>query len=970
MKYKEVSMSFDESIKNISAYPVGSEWRRWDLHIHTPGTNKNDSYSGSTPEEKWDNFYKSISEYVGDGSDPSRAIAALGITDYVTIDNYKKVIADNKLPECIKLIIPNIEMRMTPVSRQSPVNIHFLFDPAIVDQLETRFFNQLKIDIGGRPYHPVRSELIALGKTKHPDQTDERELFKAGAELFVISKDAIDAVMKSDPDLRNHVLIGVSNGSADGLSGVGKDEVYKIGSGSQMEALVDSIFKMCDFVFSGKPGDVEYFLGKKSGDKCTKQDVINRCGSLMPCINGSDAHENKKLFEPDLKRYCWIKADPTFNGLRQILYEPETRVRIQEVQPERKEKYYVIEGISFSETVGNDSISGTDLKGMFPEGFIPFNDHLNCIIGGKSTGKSLLLRNIAYAIDPEQVGEKYGDLKHGAKNPIIDGVTVRWKDGTLSTSDDAQHDHKIVYIPQTYLNRLSESEDESTDIDRIIERIVLSKKENKDAFAKMKVNLGLLKKRTDADIYQLQTLQSEVEKLTERQKEIGTKEGIKKEINDKEKRRKEISAALSISEDEIKKYSDAEHEATELEGAIKRLTTEKESIENIKTIVHALDFSSLDLSDDIQKLLDSACTLAIQAADRSWHESQASLLSEILKRISEYQEKLKADKVIIESLAEQVKQSAELVELSASLKRQKEKLSEFNELDQKIQDRKKQMAIILDQLAQTFDGYKVIHEEFADYINNPESDLEAEDPTIDEEGLRFIVKTPFRREGFEETFRVKFNKTVLKGQRDIIDFERFDEKNFTPEKIKTLIMRVTDGTLKLLTSASKEETLRTILSDWYNTTYNVEMGGDTIGSMSPGKKALVLLKMLIKLEDSKCPILIDQPEDDLDNRSIYRELTPFILSRKVDRQIILVTHNANVVLGSDAEEIIVANQNGENAPNDTYKFEYVTGAIEHCDRPCGEKGVLYQYSIQQHICDILEGGREAFKQREQKYRIK
>ncbi len=89
----------------------------------------------------------------------------------------------------------------------------------------------------------------------------------------------------------------------------------------------------------------------------------------------------------------------------------------------------------------------------------------------------------------------------------------------------------------------------------------------------------------------------------------------------------------------------------------------------------------------------------------------------------------------------------------------------------------------------------------------------------------------------------------------------------------------------------------------------------------------------------------------------------------MDRQIIVVTHNANVVLGSDAEEVIVANQDGKNTPNDTYKFEYATGAIEHCDRTSEGEGVLYQFSIQQHICDILEGGREAFKQREQKYRI-
>ena len=98
-----------------------------------------------------------------------------------------------------------------------------------------------------------------------------------------------------------------------------------------------------------------------------------------------------------------------------------------------------------------------------------------------------------------QVRKKCGDPKPGAKDSIIDGVAVRWKDGTISRSSDYQHDHKIVYIPQTYLNRLSESEDESTDIDSIIESIVLGKKENKDAFGKMKSDLDALKKKTDAD---------------------------------------------------------------------------------------------------------------------------------------------------------------------------------------------------------------------------------------------------------------------------------------------------------------------------------------------------------------------------------------------------------------------------------------------------------------------------------------
>ena len=96
----------------------------------------------------------------------------------------------------------------------------------------------------------------------------------------------------------------------------------------------------------------------------------------------------------------------------------------------------------------------------------------------------------------------------------------------------------------------------------------------------------------------------------------------------------------------------------------------------------------------------------------------------------------------------------------------------------------------------------------------------------------------------------------------------------------------------------------------------------------PGK-ALVLLKLLINLAQGTYPILIDQPEDDLDNRSIFDDLIPFIKTKKKTRQIIVVTHNANIVLGGDADEVIVANQHGKNSQNKEFQFEYRTGSIEN-----------------------------------------
>ena len=183
-----------------------------------------------------------------------------------------------------------------------------------------------------------------------------------------------------------------------------------------------------------------------------------------------------------------------------------------------------------------------------------------------------------------------------------------------------------------------------------------------------------------------------------------------------------------------------------------------------------------------------------------------------------------------------------------------------------------------------------------------------------------------------------------------------------------------NGKSLLKKSVTIEEALRAILSNWYNIIYTIELDNDKIQTMSPGKKALVLLKLLINLADADCPILIDQPEDDLDNRSIYYELVNFLRQKKYDRQIIVVTHNANNVVGADSEEIIVANQRGTNSPNETYRFEYRSGAIENNmvirnDDGSIKSGILNQTGIQGHICEILEGGNEAFTVRKTKYTL-
>lgn len=157
-----------------------------------------------------------------------------------------------------------------------------------------------------------------------------------------------------------------------------------------------------------------------------------------------------------------------------------------------------------------------------------------------------------------------------------------------------------------------------------------------------------------------------------------------------------------------------------------------------------------------------------------------------------------------------------------------------------------------------------------------------------------------------------------------------------------------------------------------NYDYIVTYQNDEFQDMSQGKKSFVILKLLLEFSDDKKPVLIDQPEDSLDNRAIYHELRNYLLGTKKNRQIIVVTHNPNVVVGSDTENIIVAHQQSNLEKNkNNKKFQYINGSLEDThshDKSC--EFILESQGIREHIFDVLEGGEEAFTKREQKYNYK
>ncbi|MDX9860734.1 MAG: hypothetical protein RBS99_07425 [Rhodospirillales bacterium] len=140
--------------------------------------------------------------------------------------------------------------------------------------------------------------------------------------------------------------------------------------------------------------------------------------------------------------------------------------------------------------------------------------------------------------------------------------------------------------------------------------------------------------------------------------------------------------------------------------------------------------------------------------------------------------------------------------------------------------------------------------------------------------------------------------------------------------------------------------------EYVSAKYELRLGGKNLNELSPGEKGLLLLIFYLQLDKDNVPLVIDQPEDNLDNDSIFAVLARCIRDAKKRRQVILVTHNPNLAVGADAEQIIYVRL--EKAKN--YKFSYDSGAIENP-------------RINPRIVDVLEGSQPAFVQRRLKYQI-
>lgn len=982
---------------------IGSKWRKWNFHVHTKGTNKNDLFSSSSMDDFFHIFFKKAFE---------NQISAIAITDYFSIDRYLEAIEyrstiedktdwiGNKLfnddeVKFIKdiFIFPNVELRMLPsTDRGRLINIHCLFNPDYVQDLENDFFSHIENQDGVKMN---RHGITTYGKTLDPNIVEPHKQYEKGIANFVIDLKSLKELIANNKRFRDNTLLVVSNSNNDGASAIQKHyDLFENENGS-LDGLRKSIYKVSDAIFSANSKDIKYFIGKRLEGtdgysetvyKQEVEEVVNHRGSLKPCIVGCDAHKEDDLFS----KFTWVKSDLNFEGLRQICFEPEHRVKIQNDTPDFKEEKLLIEKVSF--------LSPNSTFSTKP---IHLNPNLNVIIGGKSSGKSILLYAIAKTLSADETVLKNDD---GTEKYDLDKIEngfdfqITTKGGFTQNlkrqSDENSILPEIKYIPQNYLVKLAEPElnKKGKSLNKLVRDLITEDDTSKEWYQDFvnKVSQNDKLRNAQIDIY-FET-QKEIQDLEDELKTKSNKLVLEKNIETNSQKVEDLNKSTGLTSEQVAEYKELQGKLeanntkrqnfkddfstiqnfnSEFIQAMKSLKQKKDAVLQQLQLQEIKDFYEIAYAD-IDALLTKANDIATAIEVQVKEDGMRSFIrdckfGEVLNTI--HSEQVEIKKLIQPYLQdEQVKKAVEALNLSIA--NDKKALHDIVVLTKKIQEKNKVLADTKDEI---FEIYKSSYQEYINIITA----LKDRTIELEKDGLGIVGKAQYNYVKLrKEIYAISDGRSASYNQYNILSDSKkaTDEADFETilEDIKKLFNDLINKKYVLTNRTSIQSAVKIVLDDYFFDYWEINYKNDKLGEMSTGKASFVILMLIIGLSKSKAPILIDQPEDNLDNRSITTDLVNYLRSKKLERQIIIVTHNANIVVNADAENVIVANQKGQNDEQSTsvFKFDYINGAIENSfDKIATETDVLKSMGIRQHIADIVEGGKDAFIMREKKYRF-
>lgn len=700
-----------------------------------------------------------------------------------------------------------------------------------------------------------------------------------------------------------------------------------------------------------------------------KNKAINRAVLITGSDNPSNKDEAQHSIEGFGKMFTWIKLSTlSFEGLRQVFIDPEHRcinwLTLQKI------------GMQFNpnETTYN-YISGIEFEGIshMTKMNMRFSPNLNCIVGGRGTGKSTIVDAVNYGVCNERDLSKCKLLEKtltkeakistffnfGIDKPYVIKASRKGKQLVTEVEDingsvENPPEFKIDFYGQKEIFNLIDEDDNIANqtmsplVKMIDDRVSADMYAYSDEIDSAILNMQKYSEEFKSNrkkIRELPTIKAEIEKADTILKKFKAS-GIEKSRKDFENIDNKIKNVEKIFISELNAINGAvvsfEEKEEELKLQIEKLDGCEENAIELEILKKIKD-TNQGIIDFLNQKKCSVETMEKSYEGSFTYKKREEIHKKYLNALEEVKNTGGEDiNAIQDQLQKNKKRYDDLIILQNEQKDIEKKIEESIDIfiDKRLELSQKRQTVI-DNLNLENISIKVIP---LGHLTRWKANLQKE----------------FGREGtFDNDFQNLVNKSLSRDNnweqyKDFLKFMLITDSG----NIEELLGCSTDARFaKLWIDKYKNDTLSSIVKvlpeDKLQIKIIDENGEMDINEGSPGQKSAAILAFI--LNSGENPLIIDQPEDDLDNSLIYSLVVKSIRKMKSKRQIIIVTHNPNIPVLGDAEGIIVLERNNQGKV--TFRKNKKAGCIE-------------EKLIREGICEIMEGGEDAFRKREQKYQYK
>ncbi|WP_342713479.1 TrlF family AAA-like ATPase [Bradyrhizobium sp. B124] len=1019
-------------------YARGSEWREWDLHIHSPASfHWNGEQFGIITERN----EQLVDEMISGLNDA--APVAFGLMDYWTFDGWfalKARLAQANAPALTKTVFPGIELRLA-APMEGRLNAHVLFSNEISDQHLRDFLSRLKLELIDQPLsrdalieyarYAGADKLAKHGIEKSKIASDDGAAFVAGCKIAEVNVDSYKKAIRLVPGGRAVGFMPFSTN--DGLNSVDWTEHY---------AYALALFESSPIFETRNPDLWAAFCGVETTNN--KKWLGNFQAALkgIPrlAVSGSDAHCYRGNGTNDKRGYgefpsgkrTWIKADPTWRGLLQALKEPAKRSFLGERPPKlerinRHKTFYI-------DRIRVNKVPDSELADIWLDGTeIPLNFDLIAIIGNKGSGKSALADIMALLGNSQQSAHfsflKRDRFRGKAGEPARQFVgELSWLAGDpceMSLADDpsVERVELVRYIPQGRFEALcndhvsgktDEFEKELRDVifshvptdvrlDALSFDQLIDKQEN--VFRARASELRKSLRSVNEEIVDIEDqLHPNMQKNVEEQirlklKQIEEHAAIKPTVVEQpaaeldadqqqaSARLAEIGVALQQLKDESRKAADDRQVNGRRQRSIRSIG------ERIDLFQKQFDNFVSEIADDLATAglkVDELITLAVRrnvlilqqrALATSDEEIGRKIASGVAAEAALVGEQKQLSETLNEPQQKYQKYTQALTEWQTALediegsetepetlKGLQRRLAQIKELPTVLTQKRASRLDITAQIFAVLEEQRAAREKLFAPLQHL---IQTNSLVRYEYKLQFQAKLLGSPDAIATNLfgAIKQNIGELRGEDESFaavrsrfekyGFEIADDATGFAEEMAFLLAESADK------AASKVPGIRVLMRkdknpvEVYNYLFGLQylepkytlLFQDTqIEQLSPGQRGALLLIFYLLVDKGRNPIVLDQPEENLDNETVVSLLVPVLNEAKKSRQIIMVTHNPNLAVVCDAEQIIHAT------------FDRKSGA-----RICYRSGSIEDGLMNRAVVDVLEGTKIAFDNRGQKY---